>query len=90
MAGVLALYLSPWVLMAASLVHGGASTVGAAAGGLAIALIAQLDFARLYRIDGRWPWLAPLGAVVTCWILLSAALRVARGKPAMWKGRAVA
>jgi hypothetical protein len=90
MVGVLVLYGAPWALLAASVVHRASSTVVAAAGGLVIALIAQLDFARLYRIDRRWLWLAPLGATVTCWILMSAALRVARGKPASWKGRAVA
>jgi cellulose synthase/poly-beta-1,6-N-acetylglucosamine synthase-like glycosyltransferase len=88
--GVLVLYGSPWALLAAGLAHGGASTIGAAAAVLAMEWVAQLDFAHLYRIDSRWPWLAPLGAVVTSWILVSAALRVARGKPAQWKGRAVA
>jgi cellulose synthase/poly-beta-1,6-N-acetylglucosamine synthase-like glycosyltransferase len=88
--GIVVLYGSPWALFAASVVHGGSSTMGVAAIALTMSLIAQLDFARLYRIDGRWPWLAPLGALVAGWILASAALRVARGKPAMWKGRAVA
>jgi cellulose synthase/poly-beta-1,6-N-acetylglucosamine synthase-like glycosyltransferase len=88
--GLVLLYGAPWALLAASAVHGDSLTVGAAAGALGMALLAQLDFARIYRIDGRWPWLAPLGAFVAGWILMSAALRVARGKPAMWKGRAVA
>jgi hypothetical protein len=87
---VLLLYWGPWALLIAGLVHGGAPSILAAAGALAIALVAQLDFARLYRVDSRWPWLAPVGAVVACWILMSAAFRVARGKPATWKGRAVA
>jgi cellulose synthase/poly-beta-1,6-N-acetylglucosamine synthase-like glycosyltransferase len=89
-AGVLAFYWLPWALLLGSLVHGSVWSAGASAGALAMVVVAQLDFARLFRIDSRWPWLAPLGAAVTCWILMSAALRVARGKPAEWKGRAVA
>lgn len=88
--GMLVFYESPWALFVASLFHGGVSAIAVAGGALGVALLAQLDFARLYRIDLRWPLLAPLGAVVACWILSSAALRVARGKPAVWKGRAVA
>ena len=88
--GVMVLYGSPWALLVLSLLHGDVSTIGTAACAFGIAVIAQLDFARLYRIDARWPLLAPLGAIVTSWILVGAALRVACGKPARWKGRAVA
>jgi cellulose synthase/poly-beta-1,6-N-acetylglucosamine synthase-like glycosyltransferase len=88
--GILVLYGSPWALFAASLVQGSAPTLIAAGGALGMALAAQLDFARIYRIDMRWPWLAPLGAIVVCFILTSAALRAVLGKPAEWKGRAVA
>jgi cellulose synthase/poly-beta-1,6-N-acetylglucosamine synthase-like glycosyltransferase len=88
--GVLVLYGSPWTLFAASVAHDGSSGLGVAAIALTVPLISQFDFARLYRIDRRWPWLAPLGAFVAVWILMSAAFRVARGKPAIWKGRAVA
>jgi chlorobactene glucosyltransferase len=87
--GILVLYESPWVLFIRSVLHGCVFAIAASAGALAIAILAQLDFSRLYRIDSRWPWLAPIGALVACWILISASLRVALGKPADWKGRAV-
>jgi glycosyltransferase involved in cell wall biosynthesis len=87
--GLLILYESPWLLFIRSWVHGSVLAIAASAGALGIAILAQLDFARLYRINSRWPWVAPIGAVVTCWILVSAAIRVALGKPADWKGRAV-
>jgi cellulose synthase/poly-beta-1,6-N-acetylglucosamine synthase-like glycosyltransferase len=89
-AGIIVFYGFPWALFIGSLVHGNVFAIGTAAGALGVVIGAQLDFARLFRIDSRWAWLAPLGAAVACWILMSAALRVARGKPAVWKGRAIA
>ena len=82
-------YAGPWVLLILSLASRDVRSIATAAGAVAVALMVQFDFVRAHKGDMRWPFLAPLGAIVMCWILATAVIRVARGKPATWKGRTV-
>jgi hypothetical protein len=51
---------------------------------LGAALVARIDFARLYGVTARRPYLAPLGSLVLGWILV----RAVAGR-VEWKGRPV-
>jgi chlorobactene glucosyltransferase len=82
-------YGAPWLLPVVGIACG--DRLGAAAGGLAalVALGARIDFAVLYGVTARRPYLAPLGAAVLGWILVRSVFKAVRRQPAHWKGRAV-
>lgn len=84
-AALLLVYAGPYVI---PLVAAGTGNAGAAAVGIAAAVLAlgaRLDLARRYAVTPRSPWLAPLGAVVVALILLRSVFSTS----VRWKGRAV-
>ena len=88
-AVVLAVVAGPWVVPPLALALGMRLPALLALGGLVLSLGLRIDLSRCYRLTGRAPWLAPLGALVLAWILLAGAWRHLRRRPVAWKGRAV-
>jgi glycosyltransferase involved in cell wall biosynthesis len=74
-------YGGPWIL---PFVAPDVVTLAVALVALGAALVARADFARLYGVTARRPYLAPLGSIVLAWILVRA---VTGGVE--WKGRRV-
>jgi hypothetical protein len=84
-AALLFFYGAPWVLpFVAALAAPGGAALAVSLVALAAAVAARFDFARMYGVTARQPYLAPLGSLVLGWILVRAVTcRVE------WKGRPV-
>lgn len=84
-AALLFFYGAPWVLpFVAPIAAPGGTALAASLVALAAAIAARVDFARLYGVTARHPYLAPIGSLVLGWILV----RAVAGR-VEWKGRAV-